>query len=92
MLAAGDGRGAARRRLLPVGRGPRRAGHDDAEFARRLLAQYNVTVLPGSYLAREAHGSQPGAEPHPHGAGGRNRRMRGSRQRIVQFIAIPYLH
>ena len=34
---------------------------DDAGFARALYAQYNVTVLPGSYLAREAHGSNPGA-------------------------------
>jgi N-succinyldiaminopimelate aminotransferase len=25
-------------------------------FARDLLAQYNVTVLPGSYLARAGHG------------------------------------
>jgi len=33
----------------------------DADFARDLLALYNVTVLPGSYLAREAHGFNPGA-------------------------------
>ncbi|WP_295547692.1 succinyldiaminopimelate transaminase [uncultured Pseudacidovorax sp.] len=33
---------------------------DDAAFARALYAQYNVTVLPGSYLAREAQGSNPG--------------------------------
>ena len=33
---------------------------DDAAFARDLLAQYNVTVLPGSYLAREAGGVNPG--------------------------------
>lgn len=33
---------------------PEALGMDDAEFARALLAQYNVTVLPGSYLAREA--------------------------------------
>ena len=33
---------------------------DDAAFARDLLAQYNVTVLPGSYLAREAGGLNPG--------------------------------
>jgi N-succinyldiaminopimelate aminotransferase len=31
-------------------------GGDDVAFARDLLAQYNVTVLPGSYLAREGHG------------------------------------
>jgi N-succinyldiaminopimelate aminotransferase len=33
----------------------------DTEFARRLYAEYNVTVLPGSFLAREAHGINPGA-------------------------------
>jgi len=35
-------------------------GADEA-FARELLAQYNVTVLPGSYLARTARGFNPGA-------------------------------
>jgi N-succinyldiaminopimelate aminotransferase len=43
---------------------PRRAGAneagDDIAFSRGLLAQYNVTVLPGSLLAREAHGTNPG--------------------------------
>ena len=33
----------------------------DEDFARDLYAAYNVTVLPGSYLAREAHGLNPGA-------------------------------
>jgi N-succinyldiaminopimelate aminotransferase len=33
----------------------------DTEFAQRLFAQQNVTVLPGSYLSREAHGVNPGA-------------------------------
>ena len=33
----------------------------DTEFARRLLAEYNVVVLPGSFLAREAKGVNPGA-------------------------------
>lgn len=32
----------------------------DEAFARELLAQYNVTVLPGSYLAREIGGFNPG--------------------------------
>ncbi|WP_153159533.1 succinyldiaminopimelate transaminase [Zoogloea sp. 1C4] len=38
-----------------------RLGVSDTEFARRLQAEYNVTVLPGSFLAREAHGINPGA-------------------------------
>jgi len=33
---------------------------DDQEFARGLFAQHNVTVLPGSYLSRTAHGLNPG--------------------------------
>ena len=33
---------------------------DDAEFAKRLHAEENVTVLPGSYIARDAHGINPG--------------------------------
>ena len=35
-------------------------GGDDEGFAKRLYAAANVTVLPGSYLAREAHGLNPG--------------------------------
>jgi N-succinyldiaminopimelate aminotransferase len=35
-------------------------GDDDAAFARELYARSNVLVLPGSYLARDAHGVNPG--------------------------------
>ena len=35
-------------------------GGDDESFAKELLTQYNVTVLPGSYLAREVAGKNPG--------------------------------
>jgi len=35
-------------------------GISDTEYAKRLYAEYNVTVLPGSYLARDAHGINPG--------------------------------
>jgi len=46
----------------------------DAAFARDLLATYNVTVLPGSYLARETAG--------PAGADGRPTTLNPGRQRI----------
>jgi len=36
-------------------------GGDDVAFALALLAQYNVSVLPGSLLAREVDGVNPGA-------------------------------
>ena len=40
---------------------PAGAAMSDTVFARRLHAEYNVTVLPGSFLAREANGINPGA-------------------------------
>lgn len=36
------------------------AGGDDEAFTRDLYAEANVMVLPGSYLSREAHGTNPG--------------------------------
>jgi N-succinyldiaminopimelate aminotransferase len=33
---------------------------DEVAFARRLLTEEAVTVIPGSYLARDAHGTNPG--------------------------------
>ena len=36
-------------------------GGSDTDFARDLYAQYNVTVLPGSFIARERDGLNPGA-------------------------------
>lgn len=38
-----------------------RTGLSDTEFAARLYAEQHLTVLPGSYLAREADGINPGA-------------------------------
>ncbi|PPC79626.1 MAG: succinyldiaminopimelate transaminase [Methylotenera sp.] len=35
-------------------------GLSDTEFAIKLYRDLNITVLPGSYLAREAHGVNPG--------------------------------
>ncbi|MES2012518.1 MAG: succinyldiaminopimelate transaminase [Pseudomonadota bacterium] len=37
-----------------------RSNQPDTEFALRLYRDFNVTVLPGSFLAREAHGVNPG--------------------------------
>jgi N-succinyldiaminopimelate aminotransferase len=33
---------------------------DDTELAKKLYRDLNITVLPGSYLARDAHGQNPG--------------------------------
>jgi N-succinyldiaminopimelate aminotransferase len=46
---------------VPVGVAGQSGLSDDEWFTRELLAQYNVAVLPGSYLAREAGGVNPGA-------------------------------
>lgn len=35
-------------------------GGDDAAFARDLFEKTHVTVLPGSYIGRDAHGANPG--------------------------------
>ena len=63
---------------------------DDAAFSRELLAAYNVVVLPGSYLARDAQMHNPDSNP------GKGRiRMAlvaetaecvEAAQRIIQFI------
>ncbi len=36
-------------------------GEDDQAFTRALFEAENITVLPGSYLSRDAHGRNPGA-------------------------------
>jgi N-succinyldiaminopimelate aminotransferase len=35
-------------------------GGDDTAFARDLFANTGITVLPGSYIGRDAHGTNPG--------------------------------
>jgi N-succinyldiaminopimelate aminotransferase len=46
---------------VPSADGEAGAPGDDVAFAQGLLAQYNLVVLPGSLLARPAHGVNPGA-------------------------------
>ena len=59
---------------------------DDAAFARALLAQYNVTVLPGSYLAREADGVNPGDNYIRIALVATTAECVEAAQRIVQFV------
>jgi N-succinyldiaminopimelate aminotransferase len=58
----------------------------DTDFARDLLAPYNVTVLPGSYLAREAHGFNPGAGRIRMALVAETAECVEAAQRIVQFV------
>ena len=59
---------------------------DDAAFSRDLLAAYNVVVLPGSYLARDFHGSNPGAGRIRMALVAETAECVEAAQRIVQFI------
>jgi N-succinyldiaminopimelate aminotransferase len=58
----------------------------DTDFARDLLAQYNVTVLPGSYIARESGGSNPGAGRIRMALVAETAECVEAAQRIVQFV------
>ncbi|MGE0332598.1 MAG: succinyldiaminopimelate transaminase [Ramlibacter sp.] len=62
------------------------AAGSDTDFARDLLAQYNVTVLPGSYLAREAGGTNPGAGRIRMALVAETAECLEAAQRIVQFV------
>ena len=60
-------------------------GSDEA-FSRELLALYNVVVLPGSYLARDAQGFNPGAGRIRMALVAETAECVEAAQRIVQFI------
>lgn len=58
----------------------------DVLFARELFAQYNVTVLPGSYLARESDGVNPGRHRIRMALVAETSECIEAAQRIIQFI------
>lgn len=58
----------------------------DTDFSRELLALYNVVVLPGSYLARDAQGHNPGAGRIRMALVAETAECVEAAQRIVQFI------
>jgi len=62
-----------------------RTGLSDTEFAQRLYGEYNVTVLPGSYLARDAHGVNPGRNRIRMALVAETSEGLEAAQRIVQF-------
>lgn len=59
---------------------------NDVDFARDLYALYNVTVLPGSYLARDAQGANPGAQRIRMALVAETAECVEAAQRIVQFV------
>ncbi|MGE8399955.1 MULTISPECIES: succinyldiaminopimelate transaminase [Delftia] len=65
---------------------PESLGLDDADFARELYATTGVTVLPGSYLAREANGRNPGAGRVRMALVAETAECLEAAQRIAQFI------
>jgi len=65
---------------------PETLGMSDTEFAQALQAQYNVTVLPGSYLAREVAGVNPGAQRVRMALVAETSECVQAAERIVQFI------
>ncbi len=59
---------------------------DDTTFARELYALYNVTVLPGTYLARDGQGVNPGAQRIRMALVAETAECVEAAQRIVQFV------
>ncbi len=61
-------------------------GGDDTGFARELFARKHVTVLPGSFLAREARGRNPGKGMVRIALVDNLQQCRDAAQRVVDFI------
>ena len=60
---------------------------DDEAFARQLFAHQHVTVLPGSYLAREVNGHNPGRGRIRMALVAETAECLEAAQRIVEFVA-----
>ncbi len=63
-------------------------GGSDTEFARDLYAAYNVTVLPGSFLARDFNGFNPGAGRVRMALVAETAECVEAAQRIVEFVRL----
>ena len=61
-------------------------GRSDTDFARELFALYNVTVLPGSYLARDVGGVNPGAQRIRMALVAETAECEEAAHRIAQFV------
>jgi len=61
-------------------------GGSDESFARALFELYNVTVLPGSYLARDVDGRNPGAGRIRMALVAETAECEEAARRIVQFV------
>ncbi len=61
-------------------------GGNDESFARDLLATYNVTVLPGSYLARQTETGNPGVGRIRMALVAETEECVEAAQRIVKFV------
>jgi N-succinyldiaminopimelate aminotransferase len=62
-------------------------GGSDTDFARDLYALYNVTVLPGSYLARETGGHNPGERRIRMALVAETAECEEAARRIARFVA-----
>lgn len=63
------------------------SGLNDEQFAQQLYAEHNITVLPGSYLAREGLGENPGKNRVRMALVASLEECQQAAQRIHQFIA-----